>query len=292
MTGDVTPARTLDWNAGEASLQGPFSRSLQQQLGRSKAEPHRIGFLYRPGRSLSDGDLSGLVAELRRVAMSCFDDVPTYQCLTGARDELAHNVIAYARRADGTMAGFCSAVVLQVPGVGEVLHLGLTCVHPSERGGGLTHKLTSALVVRYLLRHPLRRQWVTNLACVLSSLGNVALHFDQVYPSPFHPRPPTATHRRIAAEVDRSYRDKMFVVPGARFDSDRFVFTQCATGTVFQKRAEDGRFHHRDGSLNAFYRQHMDIDAGDEALQVGSVSLPGYPLYLLRRAWRARLTSP
>jgi hypothetical protein len=285
MAVDLSATGELSWGAADASLRGPFTDTLQRRL---QVRPHRIGFLYRPGRALSDASLSALVAELRRVAMSCFEDVPSYQCLTGARPELANNIITYARRPDGTMAGFCSAIVLPVPGVGEVLHLGLTCVHPSERGGGLTHKLTSALVVRYLLRHPFRRQWVTNLACVLSSLGNVALHFEQVYPSPFHPAPPSSTHRRIGEEINRSYRENMFVMPDAVFDPERFVFARSAATTVFQKRSDDGRYHHRDTSLNAFYRAYMDIDAGDEVLQVGWISLLAYPAYLVRRSLHMR----
>ncbi|MBN1772998.1 MAG: hypothetical protein JXB32_17140 [Deltaproteobacteria bacterium] len=70
--------------------------------------------------------------------------------------------------------------------MGPVLHRGLTWVRPDARGRGLTHKLTSHAGIGHLLRcRPFGRLWITNCACVLSSLGHVALNLDDVYPSPF-----------------------------------------------------------------------------------------------------------
>jgi hypothetical protein len=276
--------RTLPAGPGRARpAPGPFSTALARQLDSDRVR-YDIRYLHRPGRKLDDRRLQALVSELRHVAMSCFEDVPAYQCLTGDRAELAQNVLTCAYRPDGTMAGFCSAVILPVPGVGVVLHLGLTCVHPSDRGTGLTHKLTSALTLQYLLRRsPFGRHWITNCACVLSSLGNVALHFEQVYPSPFVGSGPSESHRRIAEEVDRHHRARMFVAPEVPFDREKFVFRGSVRNTVFQKSSDDARFHHRDPRLNDFYRQYMNINDGDEALQVGWVNLLAYPSYLLRK---------
>lgn len=278
------PLRTLPAGPGRArSATGPFTTALAREL-ESERTRYDVRFLYRPGRKLDDAKLQKLVSELRHVARSCFEDVPAYQCLTGDREELAQNVLTCAWRPDGTMAGFCSAVILPVPGVGDVLHLGLTCVHPSDRGSGLTHKLTSALTLQYILRRsPFGKQWVTNCACVLSSLGNVALHFEQVYPSPFVRGEPTEAHRRIAEEVDIHHRSRMFVAPEVEFDRERFVFRGSVRDTVFQKSPDDTRYHHRNGRLNDFYRQYMDIDSGDEVLQVGWVNLLAYPAYLFRK---------
>jgi hypothetical protein len=121
---------------------------------------------------------------------------------------------------------------------------------------------------------------------VLSSLGNVALHFEGVYPSPFSSAAPSATHRRIAEEIDRHHRARMFVGPDAELDIARFVFRRSAAETVFEKSPDDGRFHHRDARVNEFYRRQMDMRSGDEVLQVGWVSLLAYPAYMLRRQWR------
>jgi hypothetical protein len=252
---------------------------------KDQAEKYRYQVLHFPGRWMDDPARQALAAELRATAATCFEQLPDYQCLRGTREELSDKVIAVGRRADGTMAGFCSTVLLDVPDVGPVLHLGLTCVRPDARGGGLTHKLNGRAVIGYLLRRrPLGRLWITNCACVLSSLGNVALNFDDVYPSPFFRGRPTEAQRRIAAELDRRCRDKLYVRPEAVLDGEAFVFRGSVRSTVFQKSAEQKAFHHRMGDLNAFYRELLDFEQGDEVLQVGSVNLlTTGPKYWLRR---------
>lgn len=228
---------------------------------------------YRPGESMSEAEMIPLVNELRNVASTCFARIPEYQCLEGTEEALADKVIAVARRADGRMDGFCSAMIVPVPEVGEVLHLGLTCVRPDARGGRLTHILTSRLVVEIMLKHrPLQTQWVSNVACVLSSLGNVALNFDAVYPSPFEPSHPRKEHLQVARTIDRYYRSRMFIRDDAVFDDEAFVFRGSVRGTVFQKEADDVRYGHRDPIVNDFYRQRMDFERGDEVLQVGCVT--------------------
>jgi hypothetical protein len=234
---------------------------------------------------MGDEALARLVDELRRVAAACFSEIPEYQALTGARDELSDKVITLARdRRDGRLLGFCSAVLLEVPRMRPVLHLGLTCVHPDARSGGLTHKLTSRLVVRYLVRRrPLGRLWVSNVACVLSSLGNVARNFEDVYPAPGGRSLPTAKHLRVAHAIDASYRDKIAINPDAVLDPRAFVFRGSVRGTPFQKRADDARYFHREDTLNDFYRDLMRFDDGDETVQVGRVSLFTGFRYGLRR---------
>ena len=204
--------------------------------------------------------------------------------MRGGREDLRDKVIAVARTADGRVAAFSSAVLLPVAGVGEVFHLGLTCVAPGERAAGLTRLLSSISLVRYLVSHlPLSRLWVTNLACVLSSLGNVALHFERVYPSPLNGVEPGEEHLRIARAVDRLHRDKLFIRREAVFDEQAFVFRRSVRDTVFQKQAHDSAFHHRDEVLNRFYRERMAFDDGDEVLQVGSITLLGLARYFLQR---------
>ncbi|MCC6157899.1 MAG: hypothetical protein IT350_07585 [Deltaproteobacteria bacterium] len=248
-------------------------------------QAHEIRLLIRPGRHMSDRERDALVAELREVAATCFDEIPEYQCLVGTREALADKVIAVARRPDGRMAGFCSTVMLRVPGVGDVMHLGLTCVRPEDRKYGLTHKLTSKAVIGYALRYrPFGRLWISNCACVLSSLGNVAMHFDAVYPTPFTSAKPGETHRRIAAAIDVKYRDAMYVLPGAIFDPDAFVFRGSVKDTVFQKEAEERSFHHRNRTVNDYYTNLLSFDEGDEVLQVGYIHLlSSAPRYFWRK---------
>jgi hypothetical protein len=243
-----------------------------------------VRFLDRPADRLSPDRCAALLRELRDVAATCFDTVPEYGVLAGHPASLHGAVLALARRPDGTLAGFCAAVRLHVPGVGDVLHLGLTCVRPEDRGGGLTHRLLSKVIAGYLLRRaPWRGAWVTNTASVLSSLGNVALHFEDVHPSPFRQGPPTTRHRHIAATVSRLYRRAMHLPASARFCERRFVFVGANRGTPFHKHGDDARFHHRDRALTGWYAALADLDGGDAVLQVGRVSLAGLARYALRR---------
>jgi GNAT superfamily N-acetyltransferase len=250
---------------------------------------YRIEYLDRPGLRLDDEALSTLVAAMQAVAATCFSPVPHYQCLTGRREDLDDKVITLARdRRTGRIVGFCSAIVLPAERVGTFLHLGLTCVDPSARGGGLTHALTSKLVLRYFLRHRLfGRLWVTNVACVLSSLGNVALFFDEVHPSPFAQRPPTRSHRAIVEAIDHSHREAIYILPEATLDADAFVFRGSVRGTMFQKGRDDRRFWHRNAEVNQYYRQILDFEEGDEAVQVGWVDVPTLLRYLRTRGQRA-----
>lgn len=234
----------------------------------------RVEFLYRPGEHLGQEAIERLSSELREIAAPCFSEIPDYQCLTGTRESLSDKVIAIGRLGDGRAVGFCSAVLLPVEGMGDVLHLGLTCVHPDARSLRLTTRLMSRLVITYFLRHRhLRRVWCSNVACVLSSLGNVALNFDRVYPSPHGPERPSETHLKIARAIDAQHREAIYIDPQAVLDEEAFVFRRSVPGTMFQKEEEDARYRHRDRELNDYYASRMSFEDGDEVVQVGYVDL-------------------
>jgi hypothetical protein len=235
--------------------------------------------------------LARLNAGLQAVAATCFDPVPQYQCLRGTRAAYRDKVITVAYGPDGRVSGFCSAILLDVPDLPSVLHLGLTCVDPVHRGQRLTHLLTSKLALGHLLRtRPHGRVWITNVACVLSSVGSVALNFDAVYPSPFGAVAPSPVHRRIAQVVAEHYRDDIAIDSDAHFDAVRFVFRGSVKGSVFQKSEQDERFHHRDSEVNDFYRGLLRFDEGDEVLQIGHFSLATLVRYLKRGKGRRRRT--
>ncbi len=244
----------------------------------------KVEFLYRPGKTLSVEKQKALVRELRDCAATCFDEIPDYQCLRGTKHELDDKAISIAWRPDGKIAGFCSAALLPVEGKGDVLHLGLTCVRPDNRSGGLTHTLTSRVLVQYLVRYrPFSKVWVSNVACVLSSLGNVALHFEEIYPAPSAPARPSVDHVEIAQAIDYYYRDKIYIASDSRFDAEKFVFRGSVKETVFQKSDDDQQFFHRDRELNEYYQNLMSFDNGDEVLQVGYVTLLTYVKYAAKK---------
>jgi hypothetical protein len=250
-----------------------------------KNRSFRIEYLYRPGLYWTDQEMACYHAELEAVAKDCFRQVPHYQCLSGARKELERNVITLARDHKGRPLGFCSAVILDVDGYKNVLHLGLTCVKKEARSLGLTHLLTSKLLFNYLIRtSPFRSIWVTNVACVISSIGNVALYFEKVHPSPFSKSEPGPDHICIAQAVDRKFRSPIAINEDAQLDLDTFVFRGSVGNTAFQKSRKDKQYYHRDAVLTEFYLNRLDFENGDEVLQISKVGLMSYPKYLIRLA--------
>jgi len=75
----------------------------------------------------------------------------------------------------------------------------------------------------------------------------------------------------------------MYVLDDAYFDPVAFVFRGSVKETVFQKKAEDRRYHHRKNGINLFYQGLLDFENGDEALQIGHVSLLTGIRYQLRK---------
>ncbi len=242
----------------------------------------KIEVYDRPGRYLNQLELDTLITDLKSVASDCLDELPDYQCLAGKREEFDRLIIAVSRSKDGKMLGFCSSYILDAGAHGQVLHLGLTCVLPLARRMGLTHKLTSKVVTTYLVRYSLfKESWISNVACVLSSLGNVALHFDDVYPSPYK-KSPSAEHLEIARMINDKYRWELFIRDEAKFNDQNFIFEESVLGNQFQKSETDKRYHHRSRKLTDFYANMMDFQRGDEVLQIGKVSLLTFPRYLLK----------
>lgn len=253
---------------------------------------HLIEVYNCPGNYLNDAEFLKLNQDIQSVAKECLDEIPNYQCLTGKREEYKRLIIAVARNEEGKMLGFCSSYLFLLPSNEIILHLGLTCVRPEGRKGGLTHKLTGKVVKTYLLRYSLlRTSWISNVACVLSSLGNVALHFDEVYPSPFMKKA-SLGHTRVASYIDQFCRDELYVPRSATFNSENFIFENSVSGTMFEKSENDRKFHHRDQQLTRFYASMIDFTNGDEVLQIGKVSLLTFPKYLLRNLIKKRQLTP
>jgi len=241
-----------------------------------------IEIYVKPGINLPISELERLHQEIMDIAKECLDEIPDYQCLSGKRSEYDRLIISVSRDKNGKVEGFCSSYILNAEELGNILHLGLTCVSPRARGLGLTHQLTSKVISTYLLRYSFfKPAWISNVACVLSSLGNVAMHFEDVYPSPFKASP-SDHHVKLAKFIDQNFRPELYIKHDAVFIENKFVFEKSVTGTMFEKSAEDRKFHHRDVELNNFYKGLIDFENGDEVLQIGKVSLFSYPKYLLK----------
>ncbi|WDP91685.1 MAG: hypothetical protein HUN04_19045 [Desulfobacter sp.] len=245
----------------------------------------QIKVFQEPGRFLDDNAFSELAGRIREIAASCFTSLPPYQAMLGTREALADKLISIAVDGEtGMPLGFCSMVFLEVEGVGRVLHLGLTCVRPEARGRRLTHFLVKKALTGYLLKqNPFGKIWISNCAAVLSSLGNVAMHFEKVYPSPFYSRGPGPTHLKIARAIDAGFREKMYILEDAVLDEKSFIFRGSVRNTVFHKKRDDLAFHHRKNGLNRFYDNLMNFENGDEVLQIGYFRLASVVRYILRQ---------
>lgn len=242
-------------------------------------------YFQRPGFFWSDDRLTAHVKEYQNLALSCLDELPEYQCLKISRKNFERLVILEARdTSTNEILGICSSLILDIPTKPNALHLGLTLVSPKARGLGLTHKLTSKLLINYMLRNSMFNSiWVTNVACVISSLGNVATHFENVYPSPHYHSNPSKDHLEIANMIDQNYREDIYISKNAEFDPATFLFKESVLGTMWQKSASDKQYHHRKKELTEFYVNYLNFDRGDEVLQVGHFSLATFPKYLLKK---------
>ncbi|MCG8549207.1 MAG: hypothetical protein MI799_02255 [Desulfobacterales bacterium] len=237
-----------------------------------------------PGRILSDKSINDLAQNIREIAGECFHELPEYQAIIGTREALSNKLIALAKDENGTPQGFCSMVFLDIENVGRILHLGLTCVRPEARGKRLTHLLIKKALTGYLFKqNPFGKIWISNCAGVLSSLGNVAMHFEQVYPSPFYAGRPGAAHLTIARAINDQFRQEMYIPENAVLDEQKFVFRGSVKDTVFHKEKNDLAYHHRKSGLNRFYANIMNFEQGDEVLQIGYFRMISLIKYILRR---------
>jgi hypothetical protein len=244
-----------------------------------------------PGTRLNSYELKKLQKDLIEIGKQSLDAVPNYQCFSKDLNEFNRLIISVARNDDGKAIAFCSSYILEAGDYGKILHLGLTCIGPEARGLGLTHKLTSKVIYRYFTAHAkLGSFWISNVACVLSSLGNVALHFEDVYPSPYVSSPLTE-HKGLARIINDNYRHELYINASSKFDHDEFIFRGSVKGTIFQKDENDLKFHHRNEELNHFFKKTINFNNGDEVLQIGKVSLMSYPKYLLRNRKKRKHTS-
>jgi hypothetical protein len=193
-------------------------------------------------------------------------------------------IVSVARNQEGQILGFCSALILPLNAKENFFHTGLTCVKPSARGLKLTHKLTSKVLISYILRESFfKKIWVSNCACVISSIGNVAKHFDEVYPSPYFDDIPTLKHKEIAQKISNSYREQIAINESAVYNVKNFVFEGSVNDSEFQKDASDSRFYHRDLRLTEYYKSLLNFDRGDEIIQVASCSLLTFPRYIFSK---------
>ena len=237
----------------------------------------KVRYYHKP--NFTKEEKSIFISQLREVAKLCFEELPVYQILDYNFD--TSKSIVTTAEADNKIVGFSAALELKDTDGQPFLHLGLTCVDPSYRGHRLTHKLAGGLTIRYLLKtNPFGKVRFTNIACVLSSLGNVAKNFENVYPSPEVLKADKEAIK-MAESINNNYRAWVHIPYEAPFDYDTFTYKESATD-MFQKSPKDKRYYHRDDHYNDFYLSLIDLEKGDEVMQTGYFSLWTFAKYILK----------
>ena len=224
----------------------------------------------RPGNYWSDEQRITYTTDLRALGSECLSPLPEYQCFSTAKDAFDDKLLVIVRNHTSKVIAFTSALYMDVPQVGFVLHTGLTCVAPQARNGRLTMLLFYKAFTYMTTKYP-QGFWITNLGEGLSGLANIGRLAKQVYPSPYTSQP-SATHLAIAADVSANWRSQMRISSNAYFDKDNFVFrTSNPHGSPFRKDMDDSTFHHREQKENDFYKALVRPNHGDEVLQVGYI---------------------
>ena len=235
----------------------------------------KLKYYHKP--QFTEKQKKKFVKSLREVAETCFTEIPIYQALDYNFD-FSKSVITTIED-QGRVVGFSSGLELLDEATRPFLHLGLTCVHENYRGRRLTHKLAGNLTIRYLLKtNPFGKIRFTNVACVLSSLGNIAKNFENVFPSPTVLQPDKEA-LKMARAVEKEYRSWIHLPYESDFSYDSFVFKESALD-MFHKSTTDTEYYHREEKYNDYYTSIMNIDEGDEVLQTGYFSLWTFIKYL------------
>lgn len=241
-------------------------------------------FYCRPGLTWSDEKIQEITTQMRGVVTNAVGELPLYQCLTGERKYFANVYLALSYNSQGQLVGFCSSPLFKIRKKFKVLHMGLTCVDPKYQGLGLTHKLGKKVILSYYMRNSLlfKPIWVSNLAAVLSSLGNFGKYFEEVYPSP-KVKKPTKKHQEIAFTIAEKYRDMMYIDEHIAFDKECFNFRKSTRENMFYKNTDQKQYFHRNNKFNEFYLSIMNLDDGDEILQIGKCNPLSAPKHSFKK---------
>lgn len=214
------------------------------------------------------------------MAKLCLHPLPNYQVLSHNIDDAFENkLLVLARDAEKSdkLVGFVSAVFLPIEGLnGDLIHTGLTVVHPDYRKTGMVHQLFATLFVQLFSEYP-KGLWLSTRAAVITSLVHIAKHTTNVFPSPEweaqHPEGPSATHLLIARDITKRHRAQMLIGPQAEFDEKTFVClgsNDTEEGQAFIKDVDNAEYWHLDEKYSGFYRRLLrrGSSSGDEVLQI------------------------
>ncbi|KZP14860.1 hypothetical protein FIBSPDRAFT_921313 [Athelia psychrophila] len=235
---------------------------------------YRYTVHYCPGRTLGKEDLSALKDELRGLGVQCLTPLPNYQVFSDSPNALDDKIIVTAHDKTSTLIAFLSAVLIPIEGLQDpIVHTGLTCIAPNARRQHLVIELLMRLFHHHFTLHP-RKCVVTTQSNVAGSLVSTATYTKDVFPSPAVAKP-SAAHLRVAREISKHHRDKIFISPSAVLNEETFIFhgsNDTSDGQCFVRDLEDKRYWHTNAEMTKYYLGLLGGRGSDEILQVGWLS--------------------
>lgn len=226
-------------------------------------------YYYNPGKIETEQTKVKLLHELKQVGETCFETLPHYQCFK----DLDSKIIVLVKDKNQKPVAFASAILFETEKYGEVLHMGLVCIHPDYRKSSIMINIYNVLsILTYESVFYGKKMWVTNCSCELSILKSVEKFYKDVTPSFKYDFKLSDFHKEIASEINNKYRDDLFISEDVHFNPDRAIFEGSVGGTGFVKNFEEEELSKDD----LFYYRNLNYQRGDEFLQVGYWDLELY----------------
>jgi hypothetical protein len=244
--------------------------------------------IERPGLTMGDSELSALVDGLRAVAdRGVTGGKLRYGILSGDRSLLADALIAVVSRRDtGEVVGFNAMLALDVQVDGRpvrVVHAGLCMVDPTLRSKGLCLAMTAAPALLAFVRNRFRSLWFTNVTQVPAVAGVFTTALADVHPAPGRTAPPSPAHTTVVREMVANHRAAFGVGDDAELDAERSVIRNAYTGgSDWLKKSFDECPRHRDVRYNAWCRELLDYERGDDVIQAGRMTLVQWAKVVVR----------
>ncbi|WP_136440543.1 hypothetical protein [Pacificoceanicola onchidii] len=249
----------------------------------------------RPGLWMAPEDLAALTEDLKDIAAKTLARGSlNYGVFSGDPERMKATIVTLVRRKDtGQPVAFNALAIMDIadmPEPTEVLHLGLVMVDPDQQSRGLSWVLYGLTCLLLLFRNQLRPLHISNVTQVPAVVGMVSETFSDVFPTPARPRERALRHLLLARQIMAQHRHVFGVGAEAGFDEDRFVITNAYTGGSDDlKKTFDQAQKHRDDQYNAFCRDALDYERGDDILQIGQIDLVAGTGYLRTQVPKASL---
>lgn len=280
-------------------MSGPMRALFQSDLDLTLATGNQFEtrIVERPGKWMSKEDLTALCEDLITVASKTLARGSlTYGVFSGDQERLKSTVITLVRRKDtGQPVAFNALALMDITSMAEpmeVLHLGLVMIDPDQQSRGLSWVLYGLTCILLFFRNQMRPLWVSNVTQVPAIVGMVAETFGDVFPTPERRKQRSLQHLLLARTIMADRRHVFGVGEDAEFDEDRFVITNAYTGGSDDlKKTFDEAPHHRNEIYNAFCKDMLDYDRGDDVLQLGQIDLATAVGYLKNSVPRSSLAS-